>query len=448
MIHALGRVMARFARRFIPDPFIFAIFLTIVTWMMGVFLTDSGPWQMVLHWYKGFWELLAFGMQMCLILVTGYAVAVSGPVHGLILRLARSCRTPAKAYYLVALISVCAGLANWGLGLIVGALLAREVACALSRENIPIHYPLLGACGYVSQMVWHGGLSGSAPLQVATPDHFLCGQIGTVPVSETIFSPLNLTLSAVLVLIVPVICVMLRPGDGERVETAASFARSMQEIPCAPPRRRRRVTPAQAIEESRLLSLLLGGMGMGAVVYELVTGGFSLDLNTVNFIFLFAGVLLHRTPVGYVRAVGEGARGCAGIILQFPFYAGIMGMMKYSGLVAVIASFFAEISTRRTFPLFSFLSAGIINLFVPSGGGQWAVQGPIMTEAGPLLGVPVGKVVMTVAYGDEWTNMFQPFWALPLLGITGLRARDIMGYTITVMLLAGIAYSLLLLLFP
>jgi len=447
VIHTLGKIMARFARRFIPDPFIFAVFLTIVTWVMGVFCTESGPWQMVLFWYKGFWELLGFGMQMCLILTTGYAVAVSGPVHGLILRLARSCRTPAKAYYLVALCSVCAGLINWGLGLIVGALLAREVSYALQRESIPIHYPLLGACGYVSQMVWHGGLSGSAPLQVATPGHFLADRIGMIPVSQTIFSPLNLSLSGILVLLVPAVFVMLRPREGERIETVTAFAGSMEDIPYGR-RRRRAATPAQKIEESRILSLLVGVTGIAAVAWELCRSGSSLDLNAVNFIFLFAGILLHRTPMSYVRAVGEGAKGCAGIILQFPFYAGIMGMMKYSGLVAVISSAFVAVSSRRTFPFFTFLSAGIINLFVPSGGGQWAVQGPISIEAGARLGLPAGKIVMAVAYGDEWTNMLQPFWALPLLGITGLRARDIMGYTITVMLVSGVAYALLLLLFP
>jgi short-chain fatty acids transporter len=167
----------------------------------------------------------------------------------------------------------------------------------------------------------------------------------------------------------------------------------------------------------------------------------------VNFTFLIVGIILHKRPIAYVRAVAEGVRGCAGIILQFPFYAGIMGMMKFSGLVVVMAGWFVAISNTTSYPVFTYISACIVNLFVPSGGGQWAVQGPIMVQAAHTLHFSIPKTIMALAYGDQWTNLFQPFWALPLLGICGLRARDIMGYCMAVMLIGIPIYIIVLFIF-
>ena len=205
---------------------------------------------------------------------------------------------------------------------------------------------------------------------------------------------------------------------------------------------------ADKIENSRIISWIIGLAGLIYVVYYFGTKGFSLDLNIVNFTFLFVGILLQGRPINYIRAVSEGAKACAGIIIQFPFYAGIMGMMKFSGLVAVIAGWFVAISNDVTYPIFAFLSAGLVNLFVPSGGGQWAVQGPIMVQASQTLNFSIDKTIMAVAYGDEWTNMLQPFWALALLGITRLKAREIVGYTMVVLVASAIVFILGLLLLP
>ena len=204
---------------------------------------------------------------------------------------------------------------------------------------------------------------------------------------------------------------------------------------------------ADKLENSVALSMIIGIGGLIYIVYYFATKGFKLNLNIVNFTFLMVGILLHKRPIAYVRAIAEGTRGCAGIILQFPFYAGIMGMMKFSGLVGVIAGWFVAISNAATYPIFTYISAMIVNIFVPSGGGQWAVQGPVMVEAAKMLKFSIPKTVMAVAYGDQWTNLFQPFWALPLLGITGLRARDIMGYCMALMFLGIPLYIILLLIF-
>ncbi|PKM68990.1 MAG: short-chain fatty acid transporter, partial [Firmicutes bacterium HGW-Firmicutes-18] len=202
----------------------------------------------------------------------------------------------------------------------------------------------------------------------------------------------------------------------------------------------------EKMENSKILWGLVTLMGFAYIVFHFMTKGFDLNLNIVNFIFMFTGILLHGTLRRYIDAVIEGAKGASGIVLQFPFYAGIMGMMtglnaNGVSLAGVISNGFVSISTATTFPLFTFLSAGIVNFFVPSGGGQWAVQGPIMMPAGASLGVEPAKTAMAIAWGDAWTNMIQPFWALPALGIAGLGARDIMGYCVITLLVTGVIVS-------
>lgn len=444
MIKALGDYFTNWTRKYMPDPFLFAIILSLVTFIMGIIFTGSGPFSMVLHWYKGFWELLAFGMQMCLILVTGYALASSGPVRKFLRWLARIPGSNAGAAALIAFSACVAAYINWGLGLIVGALLVKEVARQGHLKGVPMHYPLLGAAGYAGLAVWHQGFSGSIPLLMATKGHFLEKEMGILPISETLFSPMNLILMAAMLIFIPLVFRAMAPGKGDEIITAPPevLAEDAPESPVS------KKTPAEKLENSVWLSAITGIAGIVYILYWFGTRGFDLDINLVNFIFLTAGILLHRTPSSYLKAIVEGTRGCSGIILQFPFYAGIMGMMKYSGLVAVIAGWFVAISGAGTYPVFTYLSACIVNIFVPSGGGQWAVQGPVMIKAAQMMQVSIPKVSMAVAYGDQWTNLFQPFWALPLLGITGLAVRQIMGYCIALMLLGLPLFILAVALLP
>ena len=197
------------------------------------------------------------------------------------------------------------------------------------------------------------------------------------------------------------------------------------------------------MENSMIVSILLGIFGIIYLIIYFIRGD-SLGLDSVNLIFLFAGIILHKTPANYLRALNDAVKNTGGIVLQFPLYAGIMGMMVNSGLAASISEWFVEISTPTTFPFFTYLSAGIVNFFVPSGGGQWAVQGPIVMPAAKELGVNLGKAAMAISWGDAWTNMVQPFWALPLLGIARLGIRDIMGYCIIALIWGGIVTSLVL----
>ncbi len=433
MIARLGDFFSRISVRYVPDPFIFALLLTMVTLILGVIFTPSTPGNMVTYWMNGFWDLLSFGMQMVLILVTGGVLAQSPPIRKLITSLASWPKNTGTAVILVCLSAMLSALVNWGLGLIVGALLARETARSLKERNIPHHYPLIGAAGYTGLLIWHGGLSGSAPLTVATKDHFLADLIGIIPVSSTIFGHLNVILLLVLLISVPIFLRRMLPRKRKLWVEFTGHGKSFEAEENSPETPR---TPARILEESPILTIIICAMALLYLVFHFGKLGLSgLNLNSMNLCFLFLGFLFFLRPIRYVRAVAKSISGTSGIVLQFPFYAGIMGMMRQSGLVEVFSDAMVSSSSSQTFPVLAFFSAGLVNLFVPSGGGQWAVQGPILIEAASRLGVSSANTVVALAYGDQWTNMLQPFWALPLLGITGLKARQIIGYTAALMVL-------------
>lgn len=442
----VGEVLTELGRRYMPDPFIFAILLTLLVYVLGLIFTPHGAYHLIVDWYAGFWNLLAFAMQMTLVLVTGYAMASAPVMQRALGWLANRPRSGPGAIGLVTLVAALLGWINWGLGLIAGALMAREVAAAGKRRGIRVHYPLAAAAGYLGLLIWHGGLSGSAPLLVNTQGHFLQQQIGIVPLTETIFRPFNLVVALAVLVLAPLLLMSMHPRGERVVEMQPVAAASEVAAAAADPQE---ATLATRLENSRVLVWVMGAAGIVYLVNVFATRGiFALDINLVNFIFLVVGLLLHGTPINYARAVVDGARASSGVILQFPFYAGIMGIMTNSGLVQVIARWFVAISTPLTYPFWTLVSAALVNLAVPSGGGQWAVQGPVMVEAAKALNVDVGKTIMGVAFGDELTNMIQPFWALPLLGITRLRAGEVMGYTAAVMLVVFVVMALAIVFLP
>ncbi|MCB9536312.1 MAG: short-chain fatty acid transporter [Myxococcales bacterium] len=448
----LGHALSGFSARWVPDPFAIALALTLITFALAWGLTDHGPAALLGQWggrlvggeltgaELGFWRLLAFGMQMCLILVTGFALASTRAARAAIRWLADRPQTPGQAITLTALVAMAAAYVNWGLGLIVGALLARDVARSARRRGVHVHYPLLGAAGYTGLMVWHGGLSGTAPFKVTQAKdiaELLPGVgVGAIPLDQTVLGPLNLCIVALTLVLVPLVLTRLHPR-AEDVRPIADGEGGDDEAP--PPSDGE--GPAAALEGSRLLAWVLGGAALIYLWMYLSRLGFDrADVNAINLLFLALGLILHGSPRAYAHAIGQAASGCAGIILQFPFYAGIMGLMQLSGLITLFAEGFASIANPTTFGPLTFLSAGLVNLFVPSGGGQWGVQGAVVMQTASDLGVDLGKAVMAFAYGDGWTNMLQPFWALPLLAITGLKARELVGYTAALMLLTGPIY--------
>ena len=441
---AVTNFFDRLVQRYLPDAFLFAIILTLLVFLMGIFMTKNTPLQMVEYWGNGFWDLLAFSMQMALVVTTGYVLANTPLVKKILEKVSVRAKNPIQAIMLVTFIATVASLINYGFGLVVGALIAIEIA-----KRVPsVDYRLLVASAYSGFLVWHGGFSGSTPLLIATEGHFLEEEMGIIPVTETLFSSFNLLIVFALLITLPFLNAYLMKTrektqivnplvdwENNKFENKAEEAATVVE------------TPSDRLENSQIISLLIGLLGFSYIVYHFVVNDFDLNLNIVNLTMLFLGIILHRTPRRFLNSVNEAVKNVGGIIVQFPFYAGIMGMMVESGLSEQISIWFVNISTEITYPLFTFVSAGIVNFFIPSGGGQWAVQGPIMIPAGMELGVDNAKTAMAVAWGDAWTNMIQPFWALPLLAIAGLKVRDIMGFCVIILIYSFFPIALGLLLF-
>jgi short-chain fatty acids transporter len=428
--------------RFIPSALVFSIVLTFIVGILALLLTDSGPADLILYWGDGLAGLLAFITQMALILLLGHILANTGPVRRLLAFLGSVPTSPLMAYVFVFVVAAVASLITWGLGLVVGGLLAREVAYQGRERGMKLHFPMLVASGFAGFVVWHMGYSASGPLTAATEGSFLQEHLGgqPLPISETVFSSWNMIAAIAAIAVVALALFLVAPRAGDKVVELAVDAREkaddgQEEI----------VTPADRVDASRLPTLLVGLALAVYLVLHFAQGG-TLTLDTVNWSFLALIFLLVRNPFELIALTKNAASNVGEILLQFPLYAGILGMMTSTGLVQIFSDAFVAISTPTTFGLFAFLSAGLVNFFVPSGGGQFAVQGPIMLNAGAELGVDPAITIMAVSYGDQWTNMIQPFWAIPLLAIAGLKMRDILGYTTVVLIASGLVFGATLLL--
>ena len=464
VVVAIGNRACGVFQRVAPDPFVIAVLLTLLTAGLAIIVGYRGEGldigeraiRTLESWggigTPGMWSLLAFSMQMCLVLVTGHALAESRPVARVLQHLADVPRSGSFGAAMIAACACGAAIVNWGLGLIVGAILAREVGRSLARRGIGLSYPVLAASGYTGMMVWHGGMSGSAPLGVTTVENAAKSLPPEVlethgpaagpwiGLEQTLWSPMNLVITGGLLVIVPLVMWLLSPVDGARGELPAGIA-AMEAEPESP----RGVSSewmgvTEWLERSPWIAWTLAGLcGLALARFASASGGLSsIGLNEINLAMLALGLACHGSVRSYVSASEDGARGCAGIILQFPLYAGIMAMMQQSGLGRAISESMIAVADDRSMPVLSFIAAAVLNMFVPSGGGQWAVQGPIVIEAAAGTGAPLGKAVMSVAYGDQITNMLQPFWALPLLAITRVKAKDIIGYLACVMTVGGV----------
>jgi len=432
MIRASAEFFSRIMQRWLPDTFVIAIILTAVVFLAGMVTQGQGIGAMADHWGNGVWKLLGFSMQMLLILVLGTVLAMSRPVKAALRAIARMASTSSQGIILVTLTSMMALWVNWGFGLVVGALLAREVASHVKNS----HFPLLIAAAYSGLLVWHSGLSGSIPLKIASTGDDALSQLlngQTVPLLETIFAWQNIAIIIALAISLPILNILMMPDKNNRLGLAA------EEEP-EPAVDLTAMSPAEKLEHYPIINYLL--VAIGAVyLFGSFSSGRSISLNEINLCLLLAGLALHINPRNYLNAMNSAIGTSSGIILQFPLYAGVMGMMVGSGLAGAMSQWFVDISSAQSFPVITFLSAGVVNFFVPSGGGQWAVQAPIVVPAAAELGVPVSKAAMAVAWGDAWTNMIQPFWALPLLALSGLNLRQIMGYCVVILLWSGALIS-------
>tara|TARA_B100000902_G_scaffold302663_1_gene290674 strand:+ start:22606 stop:23967 length:1362 start_codon:yes stop_codon:yes gene_type:complete len=441
----------------LPSPFTIAIILTFLTFLIALLFTEKheeGNYflELISYWEKGIWNnnLIVFAFQMMLMLILGHTLALTNTANKIIDKITKNCNNSASAASLVCFLSILVSLFNWGLGLIFGAILSRKIGEYASKNKIKLNYPLIGAAGYSGLMVWHGGFSGSAPIKAAEQGHLYSlnsNQLISLPefisLSETILCNMNIFITILLLLLIPFFMFYLgkkKQGCFISIETKKIKLNNIK------------IKGAEKLDHSKILSYFLSFLILGFCIYKafILPEKPSLAVinpNYINLCLLGLSILLHHNFYNFTKAINSAIGGASGILIQFPLYFGIMGIMKDSGMVTILSDFFASISNENTFPVLTFISAGIVNIFVPSGGGQWAIQGPIILETASNLGISYSKCIMALAYGDQVTNMLQPFWALPLLGITGLQAREIFPYTLCLFFLGVTIFISGLLLF-
>ena len=454
----------RLFKKYLPSPFTIAVLLTFISFLIALIFSQSSSTSLVdkalsllTYWEAGIWNssLIVFAFQMMLMLVLGHSLALSKPIENLLSQTTKYCYTTSKAAFWVCLLTLIVSLFNWGLGLIFGAIFARKVAENAEKNKWKINYPIIGASAYSGLMVWHGGISGSAPIKVAEPGHLKTVMSGIyskqklallpeqISFSETVFSSMNLCISLCLLIVLPLFMYYLGTKTESKKYTLPKKEAALNFT---------KTEGAERLDESRIIAFVFGGVILVFAFYKAFILPENLTLNFIspnfiNFALLGLGILMHGNFNGFLKALNKAIGGASGILIQFPLYFGIMGLMKHSGMISQLSDFFVSISNETSFPLFTFLSAGLVNIFVPSGGGQWAIQGPIIIEASQQLGISLPKNIMALAYGDQLTNMLQPFWALPLLGITGLKAKEILPYTLLLMCLGAVIFISGLLLF-
>jgi short-chain fatty acids transporter len=429
-----GLSLANWSERWFPDPLVFALLGILVVFIVGLCLRQS-PSKLAIQGAKNFWTLVPFTMQMVMIIIGGYVVATTPLVSRLIRALARVPKTGRGAIALIALFSMLSSLISWGLSLIFSGLLARQMAARVKGMD----YRAAGAAAYLGLgATWALGLSSSAAMLMATKTAIpaaLLSVSGIIPLSQTLFLWQSLAMAAVLVVVSVAVAYFSAPS-AENARTAADFGIdvSLAERPDEP-----RTKPGEWLEYSPLLSLFVGAL----IVWYLIdffrnspTGALAaLDLNTYNLMFITAGLLLHWRPRRFIRSVADAVPATGGVLIQFPFYAVIFGMIVGTGISTWLADLFARVSTHGTYPLLVALYSAVLGTFVPSGGSKWIIEAPYVLQAANLHRVHLGWVVQIYNAAEALPNLVNPFWMLPLLGILRLKARDLVGYTVLQMML-------------
>lgn len=408
---------------YMPSAVSIAIILTAIVFILALLLTESSLMDCVGFWGDGFWELLTFGMQMCVIIFTGGLIASSPAVNGLLKRAAAIPKTAAGAVVFISIFSLLTGLIHWGLSIVLSAAVVKQLA---KRLRV-VDYPLLTACAYMGVgCIFHAGLSASVPLLVATEGNFLQKNMGVapIPVSETLLSPLNLilvsTVFASLTLFAFLLARSSSPAEVAIKETEDRYV--------APAKKPKIEKPSDWMEKTPIINILFGAGGLAYIFHHFFVSGGGLDLNSLNFIFFALTFISYPSPEAILKSCEDAAKIVHGIIMQFPIYSGIYGIIKGSGLSKVFSDFFISIAGKTTYPLIVMWYSGILNYFIPSGGSKWVVEAPYIIAAGDALGVARQDVILAYAWGDMSTNIIQPFWAIPLLAYAGLEFKQIISY--------------------
>ncbi|SDI76930.1 short-chain fatty acid transporter [Propionivibrio dicarboxylicus] len=422
----MGASLANWAEKWFPDAYVFAAIAVLVV-VIAALAMGRTPAQVSVDFGKSFWNLIPFTMQMAFVVIGGYIVAVSPPVRKIIMWLAQFPKTPKVAVAYVAFVAMIASLLSWGFSLIFAGILMREV----SKRVAGVDYRAMGAAGYLGLgSIWALGLSSSAALLMATKGSIppaLLKISGVIALADTLFTWQNLVMIVVLLILSVWICYASTPtADKAKTVEMAGITYKEENEDIGTPQ-----TPGEKLEFSPVLTLVIVALGL-VYLYDVFStkGGLAaLDLNTYNFMFLIAGMLLHWTPRSFLRAAAKSVPMTGGVLLQFPLYAGIFGVLMGSGLNEVLAHFFVSISTKETLPLVGGIYSAILGLFLPSGGGKWVVEAPYLLQAANELHVNLAWMVQVYNAAEALPNFINPFWMLPLMGLTGVKARDLAGYS-------------------
>lgn len=427
-------------QRHMPESFVVAVGLTVFIMILAMVVEGVGPVEVIQLYGGAFWDLLAFSMQIAMLLLTGYILANTPLVDRGLTALSSRITEPKFAAAVATFAGALGSWLNAGFGLVVGVILARKFA----KEVKGLHYPLAVAGGFAGYSLYGIGLSGTIPLTIATPGHILEEEMGLIAHADTVFDPIVLGTSVAVILGLPMLVALLHPKTpGDVVEADPAALVDDEEDSASIPDRIGGL--ADRLNNSPFIGWFMGLLGLSYTVTYFWGGGV-VDFDIINLTFLFLGILLFGRPQSYLACVRRSTKVVSGVLIQYPMYAGIMGILAGSGLMVTLAGVFVSFSNAETLPFFSFLSGGLINIFAPSGGAQWAVQGPVMIEAAQQMGADPGATAIGVAMGDQWTNSIQPFWILPVLAISGIRLRDVMGYLVPIMVFLGLIYGIAMLL--
>ena len=431
--------------RWIPDSWVFVLAITVIVYFLALIMTDRGPLQLVNDYQKGFWALLTFAMQMALLMITGFAVAESAPVKKLLLRLIDIPQTAVTTLLMFTLVSGFLWWMHWGIGMMTAIVMGREIA--VRKRGLGIHYATLAAIAY-SLIVLANGPSQAAQLLVATPGHFIENLTGVIPLTLTTFDPHLLATNLFLFLTIPILYIVITPKGRRAKEIDDKTAAAIIVVEEAEPDKKD-MPPAERWNRSWVFQVLIAAMGLyAAISYFYINGISRVDLNSVNFAFLFLGMLLHKNPKSFIASVQRGTSTVSGVIIQFPMYAGIFGMISLSGLAGVLAHWFVSFSTPGTFPWIVFLYTTVLDVFVPSAGSKFVIEAPYLIPAGQQLGASVAHIINAYTYGSVCSNMIQPFWALPILGAFKLKFQDILPFTFVIWIYCIATISISLLIWP
>ena len=422
MLWRLSKKFQFAADRIIPDSFVFCVILTLLAFIASLALTPAGPEKIVLGWYNGLWTMIAFAFQMSFMVVCCGAAAKAPLVEKFLSRAAQIPKTPSAAMVLLLVFGFVSSLINWAFSTILTPIFAMQ----LSRNVKGLHFPLMIAAGYTTMVLGQTWCpSASLYALVATKGHFLEKSIGTFSQDVTVYNPVNTVLFFILVATVIFLGVFTRPPENEVIMYNPGVEEKVVAV-----KEEAEETLADKMNGSRILMLIIGAAGLFVIGDSIMKKGImkSLDFNFVIFLFLTLNAFLYNTPKKFVDAFKDTMRSASEVMLQFPFYGGIMGMMMASGLGKVLADFLIRIASQDTIYMYSFLSAAFVNLFIPSQGGQWIVQGPILMEAGKAMNANLPLIMNAFVAGDEVTNLLQPLYVIPALALVGMKLKEVWGF--------------------